>query len=164
MFTTCRCCWQNDTSRPTCTLSCKNEDICTWWLPNVIISFEYDLFRCWPANTLTNIGLLAMPTQHWTNVNLTSGVYSTGQVRDLQCYNHTWFHMCLNVLFFNPLTAKLFNLNFHQPEVVSRWRDPQLQVSENYSDLTNWRLTLFKSCRLMSHFIFNIFKRWYLMC
>ena len=38
---------------------------------------------------------------------------------------------------FNPLTAKLFNLNFHPPEVVSRWRDPQLQVSENYSDLQN---------------------------
>ena len=37
----------------------------------------------------------------------------------------------------NPLTAKLFNLNFHPPEVVSRWRDPQLQVSENYSDLTS---------------------------
>ena len=35
----------------------------------------------------------------------------------------------------NPLTAKLFNLNFHPLEVVSRWRDPQLQVSENYSDL-----------------------------
>ena len=26
----------------------------------------------------------------------------------------------------NPLTAKLFNLNFHPLEVVSRWRDPQL--------------------------------------
>ena len=30
----------------------------------------------------------------------------------------------------NPLTAKSFNLNFHSHEVVSRWRDPQLQVSE----------------------------------
>ena len=26
----------------------------------------------------------------------------------------------------NPLTAKLFNLNFHPLEVVFRWRDPQL--------------------------------------
>ena len=33
---------------------------------------------------------------------------------------------------FNPLTAKLFNLNFHPLEVVSRYSDPQLQVSENY--------------------------------
>ena len=59
---------------------------------------------------------------------------------------------------FNPLTVKLFNFNFHPLEVVSRWRDPQLQVSENYSDLTKWRSSLFKSCRLMSHFIFNILK------
>ena len=57
-------------------------------------------------------------------------------------------------LFFNPLTAKLFNLNFHPLEVVSRWRDPRLQVSENYSDLTKWGWTLFKYRWLMSHFIF----------
>ena len=63
---------------------------------------------------------------------------------------------------FNPLTAKLFNLNFHPLEVVSRWRDTQLQVSVNYSDSTKWRPTLFKSCCSMSHFIFNMFKRWYL--
>ena len=44
----------------------------------------------------------------------------------------------------NPLTAELFNLNFHPLEVVSRCRDPQLQVSENYSDLTKWRSTDFK--------------------
>ena len=62
------------------------------------------------------------------------------------------------------LTAKLFNLNFHPLEIVSRWRDPQLQVRENYSDLTKWRSTVFKYCWLMSHFIFNMFKRWYLMC
>ena len=37
---------------------------------------------------------------------------------------------CTNCCF-NPLTAKLFNLNFHPLEVVSRWRDPQLQMSEN---------------------------------
>ena len=64
----------------------------------------------------------------------------------------------------NPLTAKLFSLNFHPLEVVLRWRDPQLQVSENCSDLTKWRSTVFKYCWFMSHFIFNMFKRWYLMC
>ena len=37
---------------------------------------------------------------------------------------------------FNPLTAKLFNWNVHRLEVVDRVSDPQLQVSENYSDLT----------------------------
>ena len=50
---------------------------------------------------------------------------------------------------FNLLTAKLFNWNFYPLEVVSRWRDPQLQVSENYLDLTKWRSTVFKSCWLM---------------
>ena len=44
------------------------------------------------------------------------------------------------------LTAKLFNWNFHALEVVSRSRDPQLQVSENYSDLTKLRSIILKSC------------------
>ena len=50
------------------------------------------------------------------------------------------------LLLLYPLTAKSFNLNFQPLEVVARSRDPQLQVSENYSDLTKWRSTLFKSC------------------
>ena len=37
----------------------------------------------------------------------------------------------VSALSVNPLTAKLFNWNFHPLEIVSRWRDPQLQVSEN---------------------------------
>ena len=69
-----------------------------------------------------------------------------------------------SVFDFNPLTAKLFNLNFHSLEVVSRWRDPQLQASENYSDLTKWRSTILKSCWLMLRFIFTWFKSWYAMC
>ena len=53
-------------------------------------------------------------------------------------------HPSLNkTLILNPLTAKLFNWNFHTLKVVSR--DPQLQASENYSDLTKWMATLFKS-------------------
>ena len=70
---------------------------------------------------------------------------------------------CQHVLWV-PITTKLFYLNFHPLEVVSRWRDPQLQVSENYSDLTKWRSTNFKSCWLMSLFIFNRFKSCYVMC
>ena len=46
-----------------------------------------------------------------------------GQIR-LNAMRH------LIALYFNSLTAKLFNLNFQPLEVVSRWRDPQLQVSE----------------------------------
>ena len=59
---------------------------------------------------------------------------------------------------FNHLTAKLFNLNFYPLEVMSRWRDPQLQVSENYSDLTEGRSTLFKYRWLMSNFILTCLK------
>ena len=32
----------------------------------------------------------------------------------------------------NPYPAKLTHLNFHPLEVVSRYRDPQLRVAENY--------------------------------
>ena len=70
---------------------------------------------------------------------------------------------CFNVEHYT-LTAKLFNLNFHPLEVVSRWRDPQLQGSENYADLTKRRSTLFKSCWLVSHYGFNMFKRRYWIC
>ena len=35
------------------------------------------------------------------------------------------------------LKVKIFNLNFHSLEVVSRYRDPQLQVSENLCYLEN---------------------------
>ena len=37
-----------------------------------------------------------------------------------------------------------FNWSFRSLEVVSRWRDPQLQVSENYSYLIRWKLTIFQ--------------------
>ena len=33
---------------------------------------------------------------------------------------------------FNLYPAKLNNLNFHPLEIVSRYRNPQLQVAENY--------------------------------
>ena len=46
----------------------------------------------------------------------------------------------------NPLPAKLLNWNFHPLEVVSRLRDPQFQVGENYSDLTKCRSAILKSC------------------
>ena len=73
-------------------------------------------------------------------------------------------HALMRPTTINALTAKLSNWNFHLLEVVSRWRDPQPQVSENYSDLTEWRSAILTSCRLTSRFICNMFKRWYLMC
>ena len=53
----------------------------------------------------------------------------------------------------NP--AKLMYLNFKPLEVVSRYRDPQLQVAENYSYLINLSTTICKSCCLDTHFIPN---------
>ena len=61
----------------------------------------------------------------------------------------TWTNIsCLLKAQVNPSTAKLFNLNFHPLEVVSRWRDPQLQVIENiqisqngsqlFSNIADW--------------------------
>ena len=39
----------------------------------------------------------------------------------------------------NSFLAKLSYLNFHPLEIVSRYRDPQLQVDENYSYLFKLR-------------------------
>ena len=45
--------------------------------------------------------------------------------------------ICVIIVFFATILTKLKNLNFHPLEVVSRYRDPQLQVGENYSYLYN---------------------------
>ena len=51
-------------------------------------------------------------------------------------------------LLVNLLSAKLSNLNSHLHEVVSRYRDPQLQVIENYScflfEINNLQIMMFK--------------------
>ena len=43
----------------------------------------------------------------------------------------------------NPLIAKLFNWKFHPPQVVSRWRDPQLQVCGFNSDFYKMEVSYF---------------------
>ena len=55
----------------------------------------------------------------------------------------------------NPSTAKLNNLNFYSLEVVDRYRDPQLQASENYSYLYDLRSNICKSWCLNTHFFPN---------
>ena len=52
---------------------------------------------------------------------------------------------CARYLNLNREIIQLFNCNFHPIDVVPRWRDPQLQVSANYSDLTQLRSTILKS-------------------
>ena len=54
-------------------------------------------------------------------------------------------HFLIVVARLNPQSAKLHKLNFQPLEVVSRYRDPQLQVGENYSYLFNWRPNICKS-------------------
>ena len=56
---------------------------------------------------------------------------------------------------FNPLNAEIKNLNFHPLEAVSRYRDPQLQVAENYLYLFNLRPNICKAWCLNTHFIPN---------
>ena len=60
----------------------------------------------------------------------------------------------MNVII-NPLNAKLYNLNFHPFEIVARYRDPQLQMGENYSHLLNLRPNICKSLCFNIHFIHN---------
>ena len=53
----------------------------------------------------------------------------------------------------HPLPSKLSYFNFHPPEVVGRYRAPQLQVDENYSYWSNLKPNIFKSWCLKTHFI-----------
>ena len=99
------------------------------------------LFQCW-ASVEDGGPTLKQP---WVNASCLLGYNSIYQ---------KIFSFCL-IPHFNPLTAKLFNLNLFILLLFYLFY---------YSDLTKWRSTLFKSCWLMSHFIFNIFKMWYLMC
>ena len=54
----------------------------------------------------------------------------------------------------NIYSAKL-NLNFHPLEVMSRYRDTQLQVGKNYSYLPKLRTNISKSCFLNTHCVPN---------
>ena len=45
----------------------------------------------------------------------------------------------------NPYPAEIIYLNFQPLEVVSRYRDPQPQVVENYSYMFNLRASIYKS-------------------
>ena len=55
----------------------------------------------------------------------------------------------------NTFTVNSYNKNsnFHPLEVVSRYRDPQLQVGENYSHLLNLGPNICKSWCLNTHFV-----------
>ena len=46
-----------------------------------------------------------------------------------------------SLFYINP---ELSHYNFHTLEVVSRYRDQQIQVGENYSELFNLQILMFK--------------------
>ena len=62
-------------------------------------------------------------------------------------------------MYTNPWSIKFINLNnldFHPLEVVSRYRDPQLQEGENYAyNLLNLRPKISKTWSLNTHSIPN---------
>ena len=57
----------------------------------------------------------------------------------------------------NSHSAKFNNYNFHPLEAVSRYRDPQVQVGENYSYWFILRPNICKSCCLNTLFVPNNF-------
>ena len=54
--------------------------------------------------------------------------------------------------YINFYTDKYIYLNFHPLEAVSLYRDPQLQVGENYSYLFSLRPNICKAWFLNKHF------------
>ena len=142
------------------TMNCRTNGVSDHWCVGPMVCRPIGVSDQWCVGPMTcgnmNINLRLKNSLATRKLFLLCGLYFPNADK-MQCDHHYYVDMKLN-----PLIAKLFNLNFHPPEVVSRWRDPQLQVSENYSDLQ--RSTVFKYCWLMSQFIFNMFNRWYLMC
>ena len=62
----------------------------------------------------------------------------------------------IQIYIINNYPANLIYLNFYPLEVVSRYRDSQLQVCKNYSYLFNLRPNICKSLCLNTHFVPNI--------
>ena len=58
-----------------------------------------------------------------------------------------------------PLSATLWNLNFHPLETVDRYRDPQLQVGENYSLLYNFKSEHMPVLEIISLLILRAWKK-----
>ena len=54
----------------------------------------------------------------------------------------------------NPQSTELFNLNSQSLEVVSRYRDTQLQVTENVCDLSNLSPNIYQCFKIEGIFYF----------
>ena len=66
--------------------------------------------------------------------------------------NLPWVLNCRVLIYdFNPYPAKVIYLNFQPHEVVSRYRDTQLQVAENYSYLFNLSTNICTNILMFRH-------------
>ena len=61
----------------------------------------------------------------------------------------------MNVGKIDPYNTDLFNLNFQSPEVVSRNRDPKLQVTEYLCYLWNLGPNIYQCFKIESTFYFE---------
>ena len=62
---------------------------------------------------------------------------------------------CRNIwIWVTVLYPLVFQFNFHPLEGVDRYRDPQLQVGEIYSHLSNLRPNIYNSVQIEHQFIF----------
>ena len=84
-------------------------------------------------------------------IGLTSDKYDYVQKLNCKKYNKKK----LIHVFVVVQSAKLNNLHFYPLEVVSRYRDPQLQVGKNYSYSFDLRSNICKSWCFNVHFISN---------
>ena len=76
---------------------------------------------------------------------ITTNNKETGRIHTIRpsrfcCGLHYIYQIQLTKITLYPLT--FFNLFLHPLEVVPRYRDPQLQVGENYAQLSNLRTTI----------------------
>ena len=97
---------------------------------------------CFPANTQSwpnAVSMLTHRLRRWVNIETTLGqrfVFSwftldlLGTVPNM-VWSGSWIHSL------SPCSTQLLNLNVLSLEVVSRYRDTQLQVTENLYDLWN---------------------------
>ena len=98
---------------------------------------------------------------HWRMTTEISVMYGSEKVkclafiRLLVIYSCAYLMLLLDVVheYQRYLTAKLFNWNFHPPEVMSRWYDPQLQWVKIIQILQNggWCLVKWEHLTDLNH-------------
>ena len=76
--------------------------------------------------------LSTQQTRRWPNIGSMYHVYRVPDEAGNVFLNTCTLFQLLKKTRVKPHPARLIYLNFHPLEVVSRYRDPQLQVSENY--------------------------------